>query len=177
MNQINIDHIVMDQVEDAVEPHKNIIVNPNFAKTPLRTRPRKRPHNSMSTKRIQNKKKRMAGMKYEGFSTKNKIRQDTPRSAKSLKAACTSLYCKKRKERHCDKFDEAIRLKIFESFWDLSWEAKRTFVQTSIKTITLNTVGKKKFSYKFFLFLNGTLFQVLGCFFCKNVLDYIIISL
>lgn len=98
----------------------------------------------------------MQGLEYVGFSTRaKKIKQNTIRAARTIRPSCSSNCCKIRKERHCARFEETIRLKIFKSFRNLSWDAKQMFVQCSVKTRSLKTTpGKKKFGFKYCLFLN-----------------------
>ncbi len=135
-----------------------------------RTRLRKRKHISTSKKRHVNKLNRMLGLEYVGFSSKaKKIKQNIVRHARSIKSACSSKYCKIRKELHCEKFDESTRLKIFESFWKLSWESKQMFVQTVVKTMPIkNPKGKKKLTLKYFLYLNGEAVRVIKVFYLPS---------
>ncbi len=96
----------------------------------------KRPHNSISKKRITNKMRRQAGMEYVGFSMKNnKMKQDTTRMARKMGSPCTSHFCKKSKLRHCSKFNEDARTTIFKSFWKelKSWDGRQMFVQSLVK--------------------------------------------
>lgn len=128
---------------------------------------RKRIHESTSRKRKSNKNKRMAGLEYVGFTTKdNKIKQDKIRKAREMGPPCSSKYCEKSKVRHCEKFDESTRSKIFRSFWDLSpWSAKQIFVQCLVKSVNVNntgsgTNGSRRNPLKFFLYFNGERLQV-----------------
>lgn len=127
---------------------------------------RKRLHNSESHKRKLNKTKRITGLQYVGFSTKNnKIKQDKIRKPREIGPCCSSKYCEKSKVRHCEKFDESTRSKIFRSFWNLSpWSAKRIFVQGLVKSVKINKSiykeSRKKRTFKYFLYLNGKALQV-----------------
>lgn len=127
---------------------------------------RKRLHISKSRKRDINKNKRMAALEYVGFSTKNdKMKQDKIRKARKMGPSCSSKYCEKSKVRHCQKFDETTRSKIFRSFWNLSpWSAKQVFVQCLVKSVKtkVNTShdSRRKQTFKYFLFLNGKTLQV-----------------
>lgn len=126
---------------------------------------KKRAHNPISEKRLKNKSKRMLGLVYTGFSTKNKkIKQDIIKRAREIGPACSSEYCKKLKERHCKKFDQVTRSTIFESFWELPWSAKQILIQCLVKKMPPKKSSvensRKKHSFKFFLYLNGNATQV-----------------
>lgn len=127
---------------------------------------RKRPHNSESFMRKLNKTKRMNGLEYVGFSTKNnKMKQNKLRKAREMGLPCSSTFCAKSKVRHCGKFDEAVRNKIFKSFWDMSpWSAKQIFVQSLVKSANVkrsrSKKSRRKQTFTFFLYLNGNTVQV-----------------
>lgn len=127
----------------------------------------KRLHISESKKRKSNKTKRMTGEEYVGFSTKNgKMKQDKLRNAREMGPCCSSTFCRKSKVRHCEKFDEDTRLRIFKSFWKLSpWSTKETFVQGLVRRVGVNGSRKpgplRKQPFKYFLYLNGNAVQVL----------------
>ncbi len=128
---------------------------------------RKRPHDSECLKRKLNKMKRLSGSQYVGFSTrKNKVKQDTVRNAREMGPSCSSIFCQKAKARHCGKFDDSTRSKIFKSFWSLPhWSAKQIFVQGLVKSginnnVSQTTNSKNRQSFKFFLYLNGNALQV-----------------
>lgn len=72
-------------------------------------------------KKEQNKKKRMYGLKYEGFS-KGSVSE---RKAREMKAGCSSKYCEKSSTRHCSLFSESVRKEIFLRFWQMSWDQKK----------------------------------------------------
>ncbi len=128
---------------------------------------KRRIHNSESSKRKINKEKRLAGVEYVGFSTTNdKMKQDKPKKAREMGPSCSSKYCDKSKVRHCNKFDDSTRSKIFKSFWNLPhWSAKQLLVQGLVKSVNVNMSrtkeSRRKQTYKFFLYLNGTPHQVL----------------
>lgn len=126
----------------------------------------KRPHDSTSRTRKINKHKRMRGEEYIGFSTSSskKVRQNVRRESRKMGTSCKSAYCKKRSNKHCEKFDEETRSHIFDSFWKIGWEEKRLFLKvlarpTSIKR-TRVTNSKKKQTFKYCLYLQGELLQV-----------------
>lgn len=128
---------------------------------------RKRIHDSVSHKRKLNKRKRLAGVEYVGFSTKNeKIKQDQLRGARQMGPCCSSIRCAKSKARHCSRFDESIRSAIFKSFWELPhWSAKQVFVQSLVKSMNVKVSrireSRRKKTYEYYLYLNGTALQVL----------------
>lgn len=79
-------------------------------------------HSAKKTnKRVENKRKRMNGKAYEGFSM-GKVCERNPRD---LKVGCSSTYCDKSKVRHCNLFSEDMRKEIFDRFWKMSWEQKK----------------------------------------------------
>lgn len=127
---------------------------------------RKRAHDSESHKRKLNKRKRMAGLEYVGFSTKNrKIKQDKVRNARGMGPRCSSKFCQKTKLRHCEKFNESTRSKIFRSFWNLPlWSSKQILIQGLVKGVKVivprTTESRRKETFKYFLYLNGTAVQV-----------------
>jgi len=71
---------------------------------------------------------RMNGQEYTGFQRKgNVVSQDVQRPTRNIQPICKSKFCIKAKNRFCQSFNENQRLNIFSTFWDSSWEAKKTF--------------------------------------------------
>ncbi|KAJ6639289.1 hypothetical protein Bhyg_12032 [Pseudolycoriella hygida] len=98
------------------------------------------------------------------------MKQDSPRKGREMGPCCSSPFCKRSKARHCDKFDEASKLKIFKCFWKLSpWSAKQIFVQTLVKSVSVNgssrIKSRRQQTFKYFLYLCGHAVQV-----CKSFL-------
>lgn len=78
-------------------------------------------------KRNKNKKLRMAGQQYTGFTRKNtgEIENNTKRPARKLGPPCMCLSKSK-----CSKFSEGDREEIFSRFWTLTWEQKKMYVRS-----------------------------------------------
>ncbi|VEN59961.1 unnamed protein product, partial [Callosobruchus maculatus] len=84
--------------------------------------------------RIKNKRLRMQGKAYLGFSKKRgeKIKQNQPREARTLKKTCDSTKCIKTKLRYCKEFTETCRQQIFNKFWSLSWDQRKVVVASHV---------------------------------------------
>ncbi|CAG9773208.1 unnamed protein product [Ceutorhynchus assimilis] len=74
--------------------------------------------NSEEWKRNKNKKLRLEGKPYLGFSKKKgeKMKQDTQRVERRLKETCKSTKCKKSTKRFCQQFTEETRQKFLVNF-------------------------------------------------------------
>lgn len=86
----------------------------------------------------------MNGQEYIGFQRKGiVVSQDVQRPARKIQPTCESKFCIKAKNRFCQSFDANQRLEIFSTFWNSSWEAKKTFSCNMVtKVITKsNTTG------------------------------------
>lgn len=83
--------------------------------------------------RTKNKKLRMEGKAYTGFSKEEgKIKQNYPRQERRLQETCSSV-CKGSKKRFCSKFSEECRNDIFQKFWqEMSWEQRKVFVSSNV---------------------------------------------
>jgi len=95
-------------------------------------------------KRKTSQRCRMDGQEYMGFQRKgNVVSQDVQRPARNIQPICESKFCIKAKNRFCQSFNENQRLEIFSTFWDSSWEVKKTFSCNMVtKMITKsNTTG------------------------------------
>lgn len=108
---------------------------------PLACRRSKRKKNTTGKFREVNKLNRMRGQRYFGFSTANSIfKQNTARNIREVGPACSSSTCSKSKLRHCQTFDCETRKNIFDSFWNMSWEAKSTFVRSMVSQMARKRV-------------------------------------
>ncbi|VEN51644.1 unnamed protein product [Callosobruchus maculatus] len=95
--------------------------------------------------RNKNKRLRMKGQKYLGFSKKKggKIEQNHPRAERKLKARCTSQKCLQSKIRHCQEISEDCRQETFHRFWnDMNWDQRKVFIASHV--IKLPTHKKTK---------------------------------
>lgn len=88
-------------------------------------------------KRITSQRLRMNGQEYIGFQRKgNVVSQDVQRPARNIQPTCESKFCIKAKNRFCQSFDANQRLEIFSTFWNSSWEVKKTFSCNMVTKIT-----------------------------------------
>lgn len=85
----------------------------------------KRAHVPVSKKQYENRKRRMKGQEYLGFSSE-------PKLARVMGPTCSSSFCSRSKVRHCDIFNEEMRTNIFNSFWNFSWEGKKVFIKSHV---------------------------------------------
>ncbi|CAK1593378.1 unnamed protein product [Parnassius mnemosyne] len=86
---------------------------------------------SNNWRKIKNKKLRMLGQEYLGYSKpKNgKLKQDRVRTARQLGDRCYSQFCRKSKVRNCEKFDHERRYEIHNSFWkNMNWDQRKVYV-------------------------------------------------
>lgn len=82
----------------------------------------------------QNKKKRMKGEEYIGY-TRSKdgvVEHNTIRGKRVMGSKCDSDFCKKASNRFCHLFTEEIRQSIFDKFWDMNWDQKRLFIANMV---------------------------------------------
>lgn len=97
-------------------------------------------------KREKNKKLRMQGKQYLGFTKKRgeKMKHDHLRDGRSMKPACNSLICKSsKKKRNCLKFTEKCRQEIFDTFWThMNWKQRKVFVASHVNKIPTKTPTK-----------------------------------
>ncbi|XP_022832335.1 uncharacterized protein LOC111360590 [Spodoptera litura] len=87
-----------------------------------------------------NKKLREQGKDYIGWRRNENScnTHNAPRAAKTLKETCRSAFCRSSKERHCHEFTSECRQRLFDLFWNLSWDQKKMFViNTTDKIIPL----------------------------------------
>uniref|UniRef100_A0A6P7G7E3 Uncharacterized protein LOC114334573 n=1 Tax=Diabrotica virgifera virgifera TaxID=50390 RepID=A0A6P7G7E3_DIAVI len=104
---------------------------------------RKKKANSELWDKNVNKRKRMMGEEYVGY-TRSKdgtVKHDTKRNKRMLGPKCDSVFCKKAANRFCLRLSEEIRQTIFEKFWSMSWEQKRLYV------LHMTTYTEKKRTY------------------------------
>lgn len=77
-----------------------------------------------------NKKKRMLGKDYVGY-TRTKdgvVKHDMKRSERIMGPACISTFCKRATNRFCHLFSDGMRQNIFDKFWAMNWEQKKLYV-------------------------------------------------
>ncbi|KAJ8317735.1 hypothetical protein KUTeg_005639 [Tegillarca granosa] len=117
------------------------------------------------------KKLRMRGEKYLGVKkdASGKTRYCSQRSERILCEIGCGNNCRKGiGGRKCISFDEETRLNIFNSFWkDMTWKEKKVYTLSLINKKELrngNQMGRKKFSYQYFLKKGGERIQV-----CKKL--------
>ncbi|KAK5647883.1 hypothetical protein RI129_002775 [Pyrocoelia pectoralis] len=119
-------------------------------------RTRRLKSNEKEWKRTKNKKLRMEGKSYLGFSRLgDKILQNKNRLARCIKPTCDSTFCRKSKMRHCETFLETTRQQIFREFWEcMNWDQRKVFVCSNVikaptfrKTANENSRRKGSYSY------------------------------
>lgn len=101
---------------------------------------RKRRHRPSQSewKKNKNKKLRMEGKEYLGY-TKPKgqvMKQNQVRETRSLRPACASERCKKSKQRMCEKLTEEERKCIFRKFWsELNWDQRKIYAISHVNRV------------------------------------------
>ncbi|XP_074031390.1 uncharacterized protein [Leptinotarsa decemlineata] len=110
--------------EENENTYENKVDNENLRKK------RKKVADPEAWKKNVNKRKRMLGQKYTGYSrTKDGIvKHDKTRCARETGPRCTSKFCEKATNRYCNLFSEDIRKNIFNAFWAMNWEQKKLYV-------------------------------------------------
>lgn len=98
-------------------------------------------------KKIKNKKLRMLGQEYLGYTkpSNRKMRQDKIRPARQLGDRCNSQFCKKSNVRNCEKFNDEIRMEIHNCFWkQMNWDQRKVYVAGLVtrKKTTRKTSGQ-----------------------------------
>lgn len=126
---------------------------------------RKRQRNSdpNNWKKNKNKKLRMQGEEYLGYSKPRnmKLKQNIVRPARRLRTRCIFEFCKKSVVRNCNKFSDERRLEIHQSFWgNMNWDSRKIYVVglvtrkgTARKT---KDESRREGTYNYFLPLNET---------------------
>lgn len=98
--------------------------------------------------REKNRMYREKGKEYKGYK-KQGNGQFLPiinRDKRIMLPKCNSNVCKTAKNRHCFEFDDRMRQKIFDKFWSLTWDMKKTYVSTlvTVKKTKRPTVERSK---------------------------------
>lgn len=85
---------------------------------------------TVNAKRDFNRRLRMEGKPYLGFSTTGgKMKQNILRKGKEMGRRCESDFCKKSRLRDCEDISEEQRLEIFNRFWrQMNWDQRKMFV-------------------------------------------------
>ncbi|XP_022829230.1 uncharacterized protein LOC111358350 [Spodoptera litura] len=82
-------------------------------------------------KKLKNKKLRMLGEEYLGYTKPKdrKLKQDKIRPARKLGDRCNSQFCRKSKVRNCERFENERRQEIHTNFWkNLNWDQRKVYV-------------------------------------------------
>ncbi|XP_034826500.1 uncharacterized protein [Maniola hyperantus] len=82
-------------------------------------------------KKIKNKKLRMLGQEYLGYTKPKdrKLMQNKIRPARQLGERCVSQFCRKSKIRNCEKFNDEKRQEIHNMFWkSMNWDQRKVYV-------------------------------------------------
>lgn len=113
-------------------------------------------------KKLKNKKLRMLGEEYLGYTKpKNrKLIQDKVRPARKLGDRCNSQLCKKSKVRNCEKFNDEKRQEIHNSFWkNMNWDQRKVYIvglvnRKGTTRKTSNQGSRREGTFDYFLPIN-----------------------
>lgn len=163
------------QSKDEIYPQENtenlnLVQDAVLTDTRITEKKRKKKGNSELWDKNVNKRKRMMGEEYIGY-TRSKdgtIKHDIKRNKRRLGPKCISNFCKKAANRFCHLLSEEIRQTIFEKFWSMSWEQKRLYVlhMTSYnerKRSYTKDSSRRKGSFQYYLKIEAGKHQV-----CKH---------
>ncbi|CAG9764937.1 unnamed protein product [Ceutorhynchus assimilis] len=131
--------------------------------------------NSEEWKRNKNKKLRLEGKPYLGFSKKKgeKMKQDTQRVERRLKETCKSTKCKKSTKRFCQQFTEETRQQIFSKFWnETDWGQRKVFVSSNVikqNTARGREASRRQGTYLYYLNSGDKRLQVCRQMFIKTL--------
>lgn len=100
-------------------------------------RKRKKLTNSDTWKKNTNKKLRMEGKQYLGYTRKNGVvHHNAIRKPRELGPTCQSRNCARSRKRFCSDFSENQRRELFVHFWSkTSWDQKKIFVASHVSRV------------------------------------------
>lgn len=122
----------------------------------------------------------MNGQSYLGFRITQPDRkwiQDVPKSERKIGPPCSSNLCTKG-FRHCEKFQEELRLEIFNNFWNnLDWNNKKSYIRSLVENVPpkrrrlkhKGEVSRKGDSKHYYLLLNNEKFKVCRVMFLNTL--------
>lgn len=127
--------------------------------------------------RDQNKKLRMQGLPYNGYSrSKGKVTEGIKREGRKMGQPCSSEHCRRAVNRHCNKFSDETRSDIFQKFWrDMNWDQRKVFVLNLIEVtdkkrkVTKVLESRREASRNFFLYLKEERLQVCRSMFLSTL--------
>lgn len=97
------------------------------------TTPSERNKGKQSDIRKRYKYNREKGKEYKGYKKENgKFVPVVDRQKRTMLPKCNSKVCITAKNRHCSEFDDKFRRKLFDKFWSLTWDMKKTYVSTLV---------------------------------------------
>ena len=113
-------------------------------------------------KKMRNKLFRERGLSYKGQKRNDEghhILSEERREKVLQEKRCSKLCKKMKKPKFCRRISEVDRQCIFAKFWyEMSWEEKRVYViglvekgETQSATLPSGALGRRKFSYKYYL--------------------------
>lgn len=153
----NVKDVAMDNnIENEILVNSNDESNINCDK---KTKNRSVRSEKVKWKRETSKNNKMNGEVYTGYKRNGKVvEHNFKRPARVIKNSCTSKRCEKLSNRYCKEFEESRRLKIFEKFWNATWEEKKMFVIGMVSknvakadTTGLGSLSRRTNTYKYFL--------------------------
>lgn len=114
----------------------------------------------------------MRGGTYLGYQRQGKtVSHNLIRQERKQKVTCSSEYCKKAVNRFCHLFEESERKDLFSTFWNGSWEEKKTYVINLVIQCLphkckhqITEISCRKLSFHGHLWHDGELLQV-----CKKM--------
>lgn len=122
------------------------------------------------------KKMRMLGEKYQGYTRKDgRVSQTVPRAERKMNNGCVeSSFCKKSMKRNCDKFPEAVRKEIFQTFWKMDWSQKKVYVLSLVtyqpkKRCYVQGPSRRQGTFCYHLRFNNSNYQVCKKMFLKTL--------
>lgn len=116
--------------------------------------------------REKNRYYREKGKEYKGYKKEGgKFAPVVDRKQRDMLPKCNSKMCIKAKNRHCPEFSEKSRKAIFDKFWSLTWDMKKTYVSALVdvkntKRPTTNNNSKRTLTFEYHLKKGKQLLQV-----------------
>lgn len=94
------------------------------------------------------KRLRLEGKQYTSLERKKdsgivkKSKKD--RKAREIRPACNSAACLKSSKRHCMQIPVTVRNSMFQRFWSMTWDERRTYVASLVKSTSKKQVRRKE---------------------------------
>lgn len=126
-------------------------------------RKRRKVRNMNEWKKNKNKRLRMEGKEYLGFTKARgrKMEHNKTRPCKQIGERCKSKFCEKSQNRLCNKITDECRQKIFSYFWNnLNWDQRKIYItglinRTNVSRKTSDVSSRRKGTLHYFLPLDA----------------------